>query len=242
MKVVSLVLSVLSFAFAQTTVSDFTADASAAPSDSALSATSFEIVSSVSSMNAASSTVASVPQSANATITSITPTATPTGTPAPNGSLTSFGSGISIISPLTGSTYRVGQMMQITWSLTGNPNDAFNKANISFEINEVVDENNVFLAPNGALSFKVQPVVGDLTAETSVPNITSGKKFTVKGVYKDTSNLVFWYSPTFSIEGTLTTAEPHATVSSIVKSTSVTSVGFAAKISAAVAVSMLFLF
>ncbi|KAJ3068880.1 hypothetical protein HDU98_008020 [Podochytrium sp. JEL0797] len=236
MKVVSVVLAALSSALAQTTVSDFTADAST--TQSAHSSTYFERVSSVSSMNAASSTVAS----AKAAITSVMPRRAPAGSPAPSGSLTSFGSGISIVSPLTGSTYHVGQTMQITWALTGTPNDVFNKANISFEINEVVDENNVFLAPNGALSFKVQPVIGDLTAETSVPNITSGKQFAVKGVFKDTSNLVYWYSPTFSIEGILTTPESQATVSSMVNSTSVTSAAFASKISAAVAVSMLFLF
>ncbi|KAJ3058282.1 hypothetical protein HDU99_006883, partial [Rhizoclosmatium hyalinum] len=90
------------------------------------------------------------------------------------------GTGISIIQPLTGSVFQVGQQLTITWSLNGPQNTDFNKGNITFEIGDGSNPNNVLPVTNGALTFAKAPIVGDLTAITTIPAVANGKNYTIK--------------------------------------------------------------
>ncbi|KAI9343210.1 hypothetical protein BDR26DRAFT_858724 [Obelidium mucronatum] len=160
---------------------------------------------------ATSSSSSSTSASASPSSVSAAATTTTTAPPTANGgssaagagtvSTTSSGASLSIIQPLTASIFQVGQQLQITWSLTGASDVNFNKANITFEINDGTNPNNVVTAPNGALTFAKQPIVGDLLAVTTVPNIPDGKAYTVKATFKDTTKFIFWYSPSFQIKG-----------------------------------------
>ncbi|KAJ3071678.1 hypothetical protein HDU98_004967 [Podochytrium sp. JEL0797] len=126
-------------------------------------------------------------------------------------STTSGGSSISIIQPLTGAAIYVGQPLQITWALTGVLSPVFNMANLSFQIDDATNPNVVVMAPNGALNFTKQPIVGDLSAMAiAVPNIAAGNAYSVRAIYKDTNTFVYWYSPTFSIKANPVAPSPSA--------------------------------
>ncbi|KAJ3074567.1 hypothetical protein HDU98_010930 [Podochytrium sp. JEL0797] len=147
---------------------------------------------------------APVPTSAPApVVSSNAPVATTTagGSTGSNVPTTSGGSFISIIQPLTNSSFQVGQSMQITWSVGGTASSEFEAAPLTFTIDNASNPNNVVTAPNGALTFTKQPVVGDLMATVNVPNVAAGIAYTVKATYKDTNKNVNWYSPIFRVTG-----------------------------------------
>ncbi|KAJ3071677.1 hypothetical protein HDU98_004966 [Podochytrium sp. JEL0797] len=179
-------------------------DVLASTTNSQASSPAQNATASITGAHATTSVVARTTAAASAVATTaaqvavVTTKAIPSGS---GGSTTSGGSSISIIQPLTGATIYVGQQLQITWALTGVLSNTFNNANLSFEIDDATNPNLVVLAPNGALNFTKQPIVGDLMATAiAVPNIAAGNAYTVKAIYKDTNTFVYWYSPTFSIK------------------------------------------
>ncbi|KAJ3025999.1 UNVERIFIED_CONTAM: hypothetical protein HDU68_006371 [Siphonaria sp. JEL0065] len=183
----AIALTLLSIAYPATAQSSSSKASSASASAAASSAST--AVAATSAASAASATSAA---------------AVATTTVASSGftvSTTASGASLSIIQPLTASIFQVGQQLSITWSLTGAADVNFNKANITFEIADGTNPNNVVTAPNGALTFAKPPIVGDLVAVTTIPNIPSGKAYTVKAIFKDTTKFIFWYSPSFQIVG-----------------------------------------
>ncbi|KAJ3071676.1 hypothetical protein HDU98_004965 [Podochytrium sp. JEL0797] len=127
-------------------------------------------------------------------------TSIPTGSGSSGQGVTSGGSSISIIQPLTGAVLQVGQQLQITWALTGVLSSVFNNATLTFEIDNASNPNNVaVVAP---LTFAKAPLVGDLMASAQIPStIAPGSAYSVRASYKDKTDFVFWYSPSFSIQG-----------------------------------------
>ncbi|ORY35268.1 hypothetical protein BCR33DRAFT_506290 [Rhizoclosmatium globosum] len=100
--------------------------------------------------------------------------------------------------------------LTITWSLNGPQNTDFNKGNITFEIGDGSNPNNVLPVTNGALTFAKAPIVGDLTAITTIPAVANGKNYTIKATFRDAAAGKFlnWFSPNFAVQGSSVVVPP----------------------------------
>ncbi|KAJ3025997.1 UNVERIFIED_CONTAM: hypothetical protein HDU68_006369 [Siphonaria sp. JEL0065] len=99
--------------------------------------------------------------------------------------LTSGGSWLYTISPFSGAVLVPDQPFDITWDACGN-DFAFLNANITFEIADATNPNNVQSISAGQLTFKTQPNVTNLKATATVPTgLLPGKNYTIKSSYHD---------------------------------------------------------
>ncbi|KAJ3225241.1 hypothetical protein HDU81_008051 [Chytriomyces hyalinus] len=148
------------------------------------------------------SPIAGVP--AVASTTSITPPTSATRSAAPavwTGCIMTSGAYLIITHPLTGSAFSVADPMVIQWSLGGVPDPVFSTLSVSFEVADASNQNNVVKANNGDLNLPSTLKVGDLKAETVVPNVASGKNYTLRSVITDPSGVKNCFSPQFSVAG-----------------------------------------
>ncbi|KAJ3285512.1 hypothetical protein HDU79_007273, partial [Rhizoclosmatium sp. JEL0117] len=97
------------------------------------------------------------------------------------------GTGLSITSPANGSNRLHPRI----------PSDAFLNATTAFEIADCSNPQNVQSLANGALSTTAK--FADLTATVTVPALAKGSSYCIKAAYKDKTQWVYWYSPTFSV-------------------------------------------
>ncbi|KAI9343208.1 hypothetical protein BDR26DRAFT_858720 [Obelidium mucronatum] len=125
---------------------------------------------------------------------------------------TSSGITIEIYAPDATSVLKPGDSLNIQWRLDGPFDPTFITANMTFEINDATNNNNVILAPNGTLTFTAQPLTSDSSAKTTVPVIPFGKSYTVRAIAKDpsTGKTLSWFSPKFQINGAAAAQSPPA--------------------------------
>ncbi|KAJ3007500.1 UNVERIFIED_CONTAM: hypothetical protein HDU68_003476 [Siphonaria sp. JEL0065] len=99
--------------------------------------------------------------------------------------MTSGGSWLYMISPFANAAIVAGQPFDITWDVCG-PDATFLKSDISFEIADATNPNNVLSIAAGQLTFKTQPNVANLKATTNTPTtLVAGTKYTIKSSYHD---------------------------------------------------------
>ncbi|KAJ3280956.1 hypothetical protein HDU79_011212 [Rhizoclosmatium sp. JEL0117] len=97
--------------------------------------------------------------------------------------VTSGGAWLYMISPYSNSTLTAGGQINIVWDKCGS-DPAFDAANITFEIADASNPNNVQSVNGGQLS---QPAaVSGLAATYTIPaNFPAGNKYTIKSSYRD---------------------------------------------------------
>ncbi|KAI8834422.1 hypothetical protein BJ741DRAFT_609951 [Chytriomyces cf. hyalinus JEL632] len=142
--------------------------------------------------------VTAIPSTTSSPSTSATRSAAPAVW---TGCIMTSGAYLIITHPLTGSAFSVADPMVIQWSLGGVPDPAFSTLSVSFEVADASNQNNVVKANNGDLSLASTLKVGDLKAETVVPNVVSGKNYTLRSVITDPSGVKNCFSPQFSVAG-----------------------------------------
>ncbi|KAJ3006744.1 UNVERIFIED_CONTAM: hypothetical protein HDU68_003915 [Siphonaria sp. JEL0065] len=134
--------------------------------------------------------------------------------------LTSGGSWLYMISPFDKAAIVAGQPFDITWDVCG-PDATFLKSDISFEIADATNPNNVQSITAGQLTFKTQPNVANLKATANAPTtLVAGTKYTIKSSYHDVAANQWksCFGNTFFITGGAPAGNSSATVVPTTKS------------------------
>ncbi|KAI8606927.1 hypothetical protein BC830DRAFT_1175907, partial [Chytriomyces sp. MP71] len=107
----------------------------------------------------------------------------------------------------------------ITWTIDPAQDNVFANNKLSFEIADGTNPNLVTSIQHGGLDCDTK--VQDLKVTTKVPNIRSGKAYTIKAAYKDATEFIYWYSPSFSVDCDAVTSSAAVKTTSLPSASSV---------------------
>ncbi|KAI9343224.1 hypothetical protein BDR26DRAFT_858747 [Obelidium mucronatum] len=103
--------------------------------------------------------------------------------------MTSGGSWLTIISPFANSNAVVGQDLTVTWGVCGN-DPSFLYGNVTFEIADATNPNNVQTISGGQIISSTPVSVGTVTVKVPLTlAATATGKYTIKSSYRDD---LFW--------------------------------------------------
>ncbi|KAJ3381040.1 hypothetical protein HDU84_005406 [Entophlyctis sp. JEL0112] len=166
-----------------------------------------------SSSSAASGSASASASPATASASSAAAAATTTAAASGDTCTTSAGGAISIINPLSGSSYAVGSTMSITWDVLGS-DTTFDSSKIAFGVVDATNSANAVFVQGSYIAQNV--VVSTAATSGTVPSVLSnGVKYSVRSEYLDGTHWRYCFSPIFTVTGgvvTTTAAASNKTV------------------------------